>query len=214
MSGTSESEIRAMLRDLGVDKVFIGTFDNSFNGFKRSKVPMCAIVNTGSRESGGVHWIAAGIDPRSRKIYVFDPLGWNDAQLQRMYRFSIYPMLRKTLDNYELKGSAYDYNKKDCFIVTRNTQAVQCSCAGSCGLFCVLFVYCFSKNPHLANEDNLLQTMDGEKAAVRPTHWQTLHANQDLLYTFLNNRCDFFRRRAREIIQNTKTGLIKTHDFI
>lgn len=210
MSGTSESEIRAMLRDLGVGEVFVGTFDNSFSGFKRSKVPMCAIVNTGSRQSGGVHWIAAGIEPAARRIYVFDPLGWNDSQLQRLYRFSIYPMLHKTIDNYETREKYF----KNCFIVTRNTQAVQCSCAGSCGLFCVLFVYCFSKNPHMATEDRLLQSLDGKKAAVRPSHWQALHANQELLYSFLSNRCKYFRDRARDMEQNTRTGLIKTHEFI
>lgn len=210
MSGTSESEIRAMLRDLGVGRVFIGTFDNTFGGFKRSKVPLCAIINTGSRQSGGVHWIAAGIVPAAKRIFVFDPLGWNDAQLRRLYDFSIYPLLSKTMDHYDTKASVQD----SCFIVSRNSQAVQCSCAGSCGLYCVMFVYCFSRSPRDVSEDALLQSFDGERASVRPTHWKTLHSNQDKLYEFLYHNCTYFRNHSREMKENTKTGLIKTHDFI
>lgn len=204
MSGTSESELRSMLRDLGVGGTFIGTFDNSFRGFAKSSKPQCCIVNTGSRNSGGVHWIACGVVPREKRIYTFDPLGWSDGELKRLYNFSYKPFIYKTFDNFTA-------GTRECFRVERNTEAVQCSCSGSCGLFCLLFIYCFYHAPWNVSAHGIIQMLNGQKAKLYPSEWKNLHDNQEKLYDFLRSRSAYFRNNELEIKRNTRTGLIKTH---
>lgn len=211
MSGTSESELRAMLRDLGVGGTFVGTFDNSFGGFRRLDIPQCAIVNTGSRRSGGVHWIAVAYHPARARFYVFDPLGWTDCQLNRLYRFSLQPLLRRTFQR--LRASHSHARQEVCLHITRNTQAVQCSCAGSCGLFCLMFIYAFARHPGVAMTDGVIQRLDGEQPALIQNRWPALHANQEKLYRFLHARSVYFRRHENTIVNNTRVGLVKTHAF-
>ncbi|QEJ80760.1 protease [Amniota adenovirus 1] len=204
MSGTSETEIAEILKDLGIIDKFLGTFDRRFNGFPHSFGRMestkTAIVNTGYREKGGVHWLALGWNPVTRVLHVFDPLGWRDDQLKRYYDgFTYSDMIRKTS------------GKPGCITVRRVGEAVQCSCSGACGLFCVLFLYCFDRNPSKPESYITLDKMKGEPPSVISDKWQHLHRNQDLLYDFLYKNSNYFRRNYSNIVNNTRIGLMSVH---
>lgn len=197
MSGTSESEIKHLMTDLGIIDKFIGTFDRRFNGFvdkfgHRERYST-AIVNTGYREYGGVHWLAMAWDFRSRVLHVFDPLGWRDDQLRRQYDGFSYSGL--------IKGTS---GSNKCITVRRVKEAVQCSCSGACGLYCVLFLYAFDKCPTKPESYSVLDEMRGEAPAIRSANWRDLHRNQHLLYDFLNKNSDYFRRHYAEMVNNTR----------
>lgn len=201
MSGTSETELRALLRDFDVGAEFIGIYDNSFAGFARAARATCCIVNTGSRESGGVHWIACAYNPKARVITVFDPLGWSDRALLRLYRFSLKPMLRRTLTQSGAK----------CLRFVRNREAVQCACSGSCGLFCVAFIAAVKAMPSAPLKHSIIQNFDGAEPAFPQTNWPPLHRNQSKMYDLLRSRSMYFRNNEAILMRNTALNLINAH---
>lgn len=205
MSGTSESEIRHLMRDLGIIDKFLGTFDRRFDGFVRQFAHRnsykTAIVNTGYREQGGIHWLALAWDPYRRVIHIFDPLGWKDKQLSRYYDgFSYDRMIKNTAG---IRG---------CITARRVGEAVQCSCSGACGLFCVMFLYAFDKCPSCPEAYWILDRMKGETPALKPRHWRDLHRNQRLLYRFLYANSQYFREHYDRMEKNTRLDLLFKHE--
>nr|WMQ77652.1 protease [Zoothera dauma adenovirus] len=201
MSGTSESELKAIISSMGLQKYFIGTFDCRFPGFIDQRRKQVAIVNTGPRESGGLHWIALCYDNTSFTVFLFDPLGWSELDLERQYGFSYKGMLKRSAM----------MTPDRCVKLTKNTQAVQCTCSGACGLYCVLFVYCFDKNPSNPFKVPILQDMEGHAARLKPSNPKDMHDNQLKLYNFLYDKSSYFRKNCDSLISNTRVGLIKTH---
>lgn len=201
MSGSSEQELKNLVSSLNLQAGFLGTFDCRFPGFISKNKKQTAIVNTGPREQGGVHWIALAWDPTSYKMFLFDPLGWSDRDLAKYYGFSYQNMVARSALS----------SPDRCVTLVKNTQAVQCTCAGSCGLFCVLFLYCFHLRPSNPFGTSLFQSLEGAKSAMVPSLPTHLHNNQTILYKFLMNHSVYFRNNAPHMVSNTKTGLIKTH---
>lgn len=201
MSGTSEAELKTLMRSLNLERGFLGTFDCRFPGFISKDRRQTAIVNTGPREKGGVHWIALAWDPSSYKMFLFDPLGWSEKELRKYYGFSYKNMVARSALN----------SPDRCVTLTKNTQAVQCTCAGSCGLFCVLFLYCAGTHPSDPFGSSLFQSLEGEKSAMSPASPEKLHQNQRILYDFLATRSSYFKKNATSIVMNTQLGLINTH---
>lgn len=201
MSGSSETELRQLIQDLGISGGFLGTFDCRFPGFIQKDKKQTAIVNTGPREQGGVHWIALAWDPTSYKMFLFDPLGWTKGQLRKYYGFS-----------YEnlVKRSALTSPDR-CVTLVKNNQAIQCTCAGSCGLFCVLFLYAFSRRPSNPYSDPLIEKMTGIAPTIHPLCPDKLHHNQAFLYQFLKTQSQYFKKNETLFVSNTKIGLINTH---
>lgn len=200
MSGSSETELRALVRSLGIPG-FLGVYDSRFPGFLHPQKRQCAIVNTGTRESGGMHWIAMAWEPVGYKLNLFDPLGWSRQELKKYYGFSYENLVRR---------SALQ-NPTRCVELVRNQQAVQCSCSGSCGLWCCFFLYCFKLRPVDPFGSKLFQSLEGARAAVHPPAPHLLHQNQEKLYSFLRQQSFYFRQHASSIEGNTRLGLIKTH---
>ncbi|AII22572.1 protease [Lizard adenovirus 2] len=201
MSGSSEQELKMLVRSLNLEPGFLGTFDCRFPGFISKDRRQTAIVNTGPREQGGIHWIALAWDPKSYKMFLFDPLGWSDAELKRYYNFSYKNMVQRSALS----------SPDRCVTLVKNTQAVQCTCAGSCGLFCVFFLYCAHLNASNPFGTSLFQSMEGQKSGMVPKSPDQLHKNQALLYNFLSSHSEYFRKHARNIVLNTRLHLIKTH---
>ncbi|UJZ92513.1 protease [Barthadenovirus sternae] len=201
MSGSSEAELKHLIRSLGIQHTFLGTFDCRFPGFLDSNKIKTAIVNTGPRESGGVHWIAFAWNPIGYKLYLFDALGWKDKELEKYYNFSY---------KHIIKRSALETPSR-CVQLVKNSEAVQCTCAGSCGLFCVLFLYCFNKFPNNPYDNYIMNDFYGCKAALKPVCPKQLHLNQIKLYDFLRKHSDYFVKNETHIVNNTNTYLIKTH---
>ncbi|QEJ80733.1 protease [Psittacine adenovirus 3] len=201
MSGTSEAELWQLMRSLGISSSFLGTFDCSFPGFIRADQKQTAIINTGSRESGGMHWIAMAWEPRGKVLYLFDPLGWKERDLMRYYGFSYKAMVARSALS----------TPSHCVTLERNTQAVQCTCSGACGLFCVVFLYCFNVCPSAPATVKVLEAMEGTASALRPTDPAKLHWNQKVMYRFLSANSSYFRKHERTLVYNTRLGLIKTH---
>ncbi|QOJ53950.1 protease [Barthadenovirus mellis] len=223
--GLAESEIRAMARDLGLDGMFVGTFDRRFPGFARwmrfKRGLTAAIVNTGFREGGGEHWVAMAWNPATQRMYVFDPLGWTDAQLSRFYHgFGYLPAVRGTAEGIASSARGRDADGREkCVTVRRNGKAVQCTCSGACGLFCLLFLSAFKHCPTDPDRFPALRDMTGVLAkapnatcpSVPESLWAPLHANQTILYRFFWKTSSYFRAHSRDICKNTALGLIKTH---
>lgn len=200
MSGTSENELKKLIKSIGCEKGFLGTFDCRFPGFIRKDVPQTAIVNTGPREKGGVHWIALAWDNIAYKIYLFDPLGWKDSQLKKYYDFSYKNIVARSALNTPYR----------CVTLTKNSEAVQCTCSGACGLYCILFIYCFNKFKDPFN-NFLFEKFFGSKPSLRPINPSLLHDNQYMLYNFLKEKSHYFMNNEIYFICQTNLGLIKTH---
>ncbi|AAA84980.1 protease [Ovine adenovirus 7] len=201
MSGTSESELKNLISSLHLNNGFLGIFDCRFPGFLQKSKIQTAIINTGPREQGGIHWITLALEPISYKLFIFDPLGWKDTQLIKFYNFSLNSLIKRSALN----------NSDRCITVERNTQSVQCTCAGSCGLFCIFFLYCFHFYKQNVFKSWLFQKLNGSTPSLIPCEPHLLHENQTFLYDFLNAKSVYFRKNYRTFIENTKTGLIKTH---
>ena len=201
MSGSSEYELKQLLRSLGLTSSFIGIYDCRFPGFLNPDKRQTAIVNTGPRESGGLHWIALAFDPIGYKFYLFDPLGWKERDLSRFYNFSYKQMLERSALNTPTR----------CVTLVKNEEAVQCTCSGSCGLFSVLFLYCFKHYPFNPYHSPLMKKLQGSVAALYPVRHRQLHENQRILYEFLEACSRYFVRNKNHIVRNTNVGLIKTH---
>ncbi|QOS14191.1 endopeptidase [Duck adenovirus 1] len=201
MSGTSESELKALMKSLGIAGNFLGTFDCTFPGFINKHKRQTAIINTGSRASGGLHWLAFAWDPLRYTIYMFDPLGWKEKDLFKLYGFSYKTMIKR---------SALQSDNR-CVKLVKNTEAVQCTCAGSCGLFCVFFLYCFNLCHINPFEASIFQAMHGTSPALYPSKPHMLHANQQMLYDFLRSHSSYFVNNERTLVCNTKLNLINIH---
>lgn len=176
----------------------MGTYDKTFPGFKQPNKWGSAIVNTGSRSSGGVHWLSFAYNPLNKTIYVFDPLGWSDEELLRQYSFKYEHILKTT--------AIKEINR--CVKVEKNTKAVQCACSGSCGLFCVFFLACFTRSPTTPFTNPLMDIMHDVPAAAISTSPRILHQNQEILYNFLKTRSVSFRKNENVQRFNTKVCLL------
>lgn len=190
--GTTESELRHLVAALHIRHRFLGVFDNSFPGFLDPEKPASAIVNTGSRRSGGMHWIGFAYCPAQKVCYMFDPFGWSDPLLWRLYRFKYQTFLRRT-----------GLQQPDrCITLRKSNQAVQCPCSAACGLFAVLFIASFDKYPTSPLLHNpIIDTVVGvnHQDLYKPPYQQILHRNQERLYYWLSAHNSYFRQHAEHL---------------
>lgn len=201
MSGTSETELKNLIRSLNLQDGFLGTFDRHFPGFVNKHKIQTAIINTGTRESGGQHWLAMGWNPKIYTVFMFDPLGWKDRDLIKFYGFYYRNMIERSALN----------SPDRCVKLIKNSEAVQCTCAGSCGLFAVLFLYCFKMNPFQPFQTSTMQALEGNPPAIKPSNPSELHKNQNIMYNFFLNKSNYFVKNKHILMSNTNIGLIKTH---
>lgn len=194
--GSSEEELRHLVHDLGIQPFFLGTFDKTFPGFIKSHKISCAIVNTGLRVSGGVHWIAMGWFPAAKTFYMFDPFGFSDKKLKQIYEFE-----------YEglLKRSAITSTPDRCVTLVKSNETVQGPNSAACGLFCCLFLHAFVRWPHTPMSDNpTMDIVDGIPNRCLFTGDQSvLYRNQKKLYQFLYTHSQYFRQHAKQIMNQT-----------
>lgn len=195
--GSREEELKSIIRDLGITPYFLGTFDKRFPGFISRFKMCCAIVNTAFRETGGVHWLAMAWHPQSRKFYMFDPFGFSDASLKKIYDFEYESLLRR---------SAIHATPDRCLELIRSTETVQGPNSAACGLFCCLFLHAFVNWPLDALGDNptmsLLQGVKNNQMND-PRNLTILRNNQKNLYEFLSKKSAFFRMRRCQIERDT-----------
>lgn len=201
--GSSEQELRAIAGDLGLQGSFLGTFDKHFPGFIQREKMSCAIVNTAARHTGGVHWLAFGWFPAKRAFYMFDPFGFSDKKLQQMYHFQYEGLMRR---------SAIASSPDRCVTLVRTDRAVQGPYSAACGLFCLLFLYAFTRYP----EDPLDRNpVFGPLQGVPPEELMSLQAqpilfrNQEFLYSFLRARSPYFRLHENVIRRKTAFDRVK-----
>nr|QPN96246.1 adenovirus endopeptidase [Siadenovirus sp.] len=201
--GTSQSELINIILSLGLPN-FKGVYDKNFPGFINPDRPQYAIVNTGDRSSGGVHWIAFAFDPNSLKFFLFDPFGFSKTELLKRYHFQYTQMMKNTA----LSGPTR------CVELVRSTQAVQCPCSAACGLFCCLFLASFEmyrNSPMSCNP--IIDVVEGvnHKKLLTPEGISITHTNQIRLYDWLYIHSKYFRNHVREIKENTKLYALKVH---
>lgn len=201
--GTTESELVAIIKDLGLGSMFLGTYDKSFPGFINKRTPCCAIVNTGSRDSGGVHWLAMAWYPPSAVFYMFDPFGFSDAKLLQMYNFQYESLLKR---------SAIHSTPDRCVTLVKSVDTIQGPYSAACGLYCCLFLYSFSQYPLAAMDGNpIIDIVIGvaNNKLKDPSAQPLLKANQDAMYTFLAQHSAFFRSRREDLQSKTAFNMIK-----
>ena len=195
--GSSEQELTAIVRDLGCGPYFLGTFDKRFPGFVSRDRLSCAIVNTAGRETGGVHWLAFGWNPKSHTCYLFDPFGFSDQRLKQIYQFEYESLLRR---------SALAATKDRCVTLEKSTQTVQGPFSAACGLFCCMFLHAFTHWPdHPMDKNPTMDLLTGVPNCMlqSPQVVGTLQRNQNELYKFLNNLSPYFRHNRERIEKAT-----------
>lgn len=208
MSGTTETQLRDLVASLGLRHRFLGVFDNSFPGFLDVTRPASAIVNTGSRASGGMHWIGFAYEPTRRICYMFDPFGWSDPKLWQIYKFKYDVFLRRTglrqLDR--------------CITLVKSTEAVQCPCSAACGLFSALFIASFDRYPSRPMNDNpIIDTVVGVRhdKMYNPMYREVLHRNQERMYVWFMQHSSYFRHHAENLKRETALNVMpENHDNI
>ncbi|QJC19256.1 L3 protease [Duck adenovirus 4] len=196
MSGTTETQLRNLVASLHPRHHFLGVFDKTFPGFLSPDRPASAIVNTGSRQSGGMHWIAFAFDPASKRCYMFDPFGWSDKQLWDLYRVKYDAFMRRT-----------GLRQPDrCFELVRSVQAVQCPCSAACGLFSALFIASFDRyRTRPMNGNPIIDTVVGVSHADmdRPAFRDILHRNQERVYFWFLKNSPYFAAHNAELKRET-----------
>lgn len=195
--GTTEEELRHIVRDLGVQPYFLGTFDKTFPGFIHKDKMCCAIVNTAHRSTGGQHWLAMAWYPPSATFYLFDPFGFADQSLWQIYHFQ-----------YEglLKRSALSSGKNGCVNLVKSAQSVQGPNSAACGLFCCLFLHAFAHWPsHPMDKNPTMDLVEGvpTKEMSESRYQPRLYENQQNLYRFLYQKSPFFKNNAKRIMSAT-----------
>ncbi|AMB43158.1 protease [Bat mastadenovirus WIV12] len=190
--GSSESELKHIITDLGVGKYFLGTFDKRFPGFIQKDKPCCAIVNTAYRETGGMHWIAFAWYPPSFTFYMFDPFGFSDEKLKQIYDFEYQNLLKR---------SALTSTESKCLTFIKSTESVQGGHSAACGLFCCAFLYSFvnyplnpMKNPFM----KIFKSVPNDKI-LTPKCQFIFKKNQDNLYHFLSQKSPYFKLNEQKI---------------
>lgn len=204
MSGTTETQLRDLVSAMHLKHRFLGVFDNTFPGFMNPNQRASAIVNTGSRASGGMHWIGFAYEPSGRLCYMFDPFGWSDAELWRIYKFKYESFLRRT-----------GLQQADrCITLVKSVQAVQCPCSAACGLFAALFIASFDAYPRNPMSKNpIIDVVNGvphDKLHL-PEYQRILHRNQDHLYQWFVRTNAYFRDNER--LLERETSLYALPDF-
>ncbi|AAC54913.1 protease [Fowl aviadenovirus A] len=196
MSGTTETQLRDLLSSMHLRHRFLGVFDKSFPGFLDPHVPASAIVNTGSRASGGMHWIGFAFDPAAGRCYMFDPFGWSDQKLWELYRVKYNAFMRRT-----------GLRQPDrCFTLVRSTEAVQCPCSAACGLFSALFIVSFDRYRSKPMDGNpVIDTVVGVKHENMnsPPYRDILHRNQERTYYWWTKNSAYFRAHQEELRRET-----------
>ncbi|QEJ80775.1 protease [Southern Psittacara leucophthalmus aviadenovirus] len=197
MSGTTETELRALVGAMQLHHQFLGVFDNTFPGFLNPARPASAIVNTGSRRSGGMHWIAFAFDPASKKCYMFDPFGWSDRSLWDIYRVKYDSLMRRTGLSQPDK----------CFKLVRSVECVQCPCSAACGLFSALFIAAFDRyryKPMLGNP--IIDVVVGVDHAnmYKPAFQEVLHRNQERMYHWFQTHNPYFAANSQRLREETR----------
>lgn len=196
MSGTSDFQLKSLVAAFHLKHRFLGVFDNSFPGFINPNVASSAIINTGSRQSGGMHWIAFAYDPSLRRCYMFDPFGWSDSKLWTIYKFKYDRLLKRT---------GLSQNDR-CITLIKSTQAVQCMCSAACGLFSALFIASFDKYPSKPMDGNniidILVGVDHSKMNL-PEYIDILHRNQERMYTWFEFNNNYFRYNSIKLRKET-----------
>ncbi|ARQ79786.1 protease [bat adenovirus 10] len=194
--GSSESELQNIIFDLGIGPYFLGTFDKFFPGFIHKEKLCCAIVNTGSRASGGMHWIAFGWNPKTYSFYMFEPYGFSDVKLKQIYNFEYQKLL---------KNSAISSSPNRCVTFIKSSETIQGPKSAACGLFCVFFLKCFISYPLSPMNNPLIDhiTAVPNSKLMDPAVQPILFNNQMYLYKYLQSNSPFFAKHASQIKNNT-----------
>ncbi|WPS63620.1 protease [Aviadenovirus phalacrocoracidae] len=196
MSGTTDSQLRDLVASMHVRHRFLGVFDKNFPGFLHPNERASAIVNTGSRASGGLHWIGFAFEPHGKKCYMFDPFGWSDTKLWELYKFKYEAFMRRT-----------GLSQRDrCFELIKSNEAVQCPCSAACGLFSALFIASFDRYPLRPMDGNpVIDTVIGVKHEnmYKPQFREVLHRNQERMYLWFMKNNPYFRANEERLKSET-----------